>query len=186
MAGTSLDLRKADLRSNVLETPYWITSGEMTKACDDQDAVLFSFPVTTSIAPGYGTTRIIVQEVCLEVVTAFIGGTLACMIGLSSLLTDAVTTAGTTTDVNENAYWEATDGAADIAAVGRHFPTNGSTWVTSRVAGVGTSGASGYVIIPADAAVQAVTAVITSNSTITAGSAYFHMLISVVPSVAAA
>lgn len=183
--GTVLDCRRADLRSNVLETPYWITSGEITHSADDQDAVLFSFPIASSVSPGYGTTTIIVQECCLEVVTAVAGdgATVAATIGKGTLATDAVTTGGDSTDVDVDEYWAATDGAADFAAAGRHFPTHGSDWVTDRILGVG---GAGYIITPADTTVPTVVAYITADAALTAGSCYFHMLILVVPAVAAA
>jgi hypothetical protein len=178
--GTMLDLRRTDLRSNVLTNPYWITSGEITNACDDQDAVLFSFPITGLVSPGYGNTKLIVMECCLEVVTLFAGGTIAFTIGKGSLATDDVTTSGVSTDVDVDEYWEATDGAADIIAAGYHFPTNGSNWVTDRIAGVG---GEGYIITPADTTVPTVVAYLTSSAAITAGSAYFHMLIAEVPTI---
>lgn len=175
---TMLDLRRTDLRSNVLENPYWITSGEMGIGIDDQAAVLFSFPKVGIVAPGYGNSVIIVQEVMLEVNTAFIAATVAATIGKGTIATDDITTAGTVTDTDVDEYWEATDGAADFAAIGNHFPTNGSNWVTDRIAGVG---GAGYIITPADTAVPVVAVYLTSNNPITAGSAYFHMLISRVP-----
>lgn len=178
--GTMLDLRRTDLRSNVLANPYWITSAEITPDADDQDAVLFSFPITKSVSPGYGGTSIIIQELCLEVVTEFEGGTIACIIGKGTIATDIITTGGDSTDVDEDEYWEATDGAADMIAAGLHYPTNGSDWVTDRILGVG---GAGYIITPADTAVPTVVVYLTSSATITAGSAYFHMLICPVPNV---
>lgn len=172
--GTMLDLRRTDLRTNVLENPYWITSAEMTLAIDDQDAVLFSFPVTGIIAPSYGDAPIIIQEMMLEVNTAFIAATVAATIGKGTIATDDITTGGDVTDDDLDEYWEGTDGAADFAAVGEHFPTNGSNWVTDRIAGVG---GEGYIITPADTNVPVVVVYLTSNNPITAGSAFLHMLI---------
>lgn len=179
--GTMLDLRRTDLRTTVLENPYWITSGEMkglNPTVDDQDAVLFSFPITGVVAPGYGNSSIIVQEIVLEVNTAFIAATVAATIGKGTIATDAVTTGGVSTDVDVDEYWEGTDGAADFAATGLHYCTTGSNWVTDRIAGVG---GEGYIITPADTAVPTVVLYLTSNNPITAGSAFLHMMITVVP-----
>jgi len=180
--GNGYDLRRTDLRTNVLENPYWITSAELTKAHDDYDAVLFSFPQATVVASGYGDTLILIHEMVLEVQTAFIGGTLAMVIGNSSLASDVCGSPGSAdvTDIDPNMYWEATDGAADIAAVGFHYPTTASAYLTAKAAGSWGTNAS---IIPHDTTVLAIVATITSNSAITAGSAYMHMLISVVPAV---
>ena len=171
---TMLDLRRTDLRSNVLENPYWITSANMGLSIDDQAAVLFSFPITGNVSPGYGNSPIIIQEIMLEVNTAFIAATVAATIGKGTIATDDITTLGTVTDVDVDEYWGATDGAADFAAIGNHFPTNGSDWVTDRIAGVG---GEGYIITPADTAVPVVAVFLTSNNPITAGSARLHMLI---------
>lgn len=176
--GTMLDLRRTDLRTTVLETPYWITSAEMGIGIDDQDAVLFSFPITANVAPGYGNSVILIQELMLEVNTAFIAATVAATIGKGSIATDDITTAGTHSTVDVDEYWEATDGAADFAATGIHHPVGGSNWVTDRIAGVY---GAGYVITPADSTVPTVATVLTSNNPITAGSAYLHMLITVIP-----
>lgn len=183
--GTMLDLRKTNVRSSVLENPYWISSGEITHDADDDDAVLFGFPITGILSPGYGTTTIIIQEFCLEVVTAIAGSgaTVAATIGKGTIATDDITTAEVCTDIDVDEYWEGTDGAADFAATGRHFPSAGSNWVTDRVAGVG---GAGYIITPADTDVPVVVAYITADAALTAGSAYLHMLISIVPTVAVA
>ena len=176
--GTMLDLRRTDLRTTVLENSYWITSGEMGIAVDDQDAVLFSFPITGIIGPSYGNAPIIIQEMMLEVNTAFIAATVAATIGKGTIATDDITTAGDVTDDDLDEYWEGTDGAADFAATGNHFCAAGSNWVTDRIAGVG---GAGYVITPADSNVPVVVVYLTSDNPITAGSAYLHMMITRVP-----
>lgn len=175
---TMLDLRRTDLRSTVLENSYWISSGELDLSIDDQAAVLFSFPKVGIISPGYGNSVIIVQEMMLEVDVAFIAATVAATIGKGTIATDDITTAGTVTDVDVDEYWEATDGAADFIAIGNHFPTNGSDWVTDRIAGVG---GAGYIITPADTSVPVVAVYLTSDNPITAGSARLHMQITRVP-----
>jgi len=181
--GTMQDARRADLRSNVLETPYWISSGAITYEHDALDVVLFSFPITGIVSPSYGTTTIIVQELCFEVVTKFTDDSTTFTIGKGTIATDDITTGGASTDVDVDEYWVNTDGDADIiATAAMHFPTNSSDWVADRILGVG---GAGYIITPADADVPTVVAY-PAGGTLTAGEAYFHMLITVVPTVAAA
>ena len=43
-----LDLRRADLRGNVLANAYWITSAEINKDADQLAGLLFSFPIGVS------------------------------------------------------------------------------------------------------------------------------------------
>lgn len=178
--GNGIDLRRTDLRTTVLENPYWMTSGELTIACDDKDAVLFSFPITDIVSPGYGNTLILLHELILEVNTAFTGGTLAMVIGNSKLASDVVDGSADVTDMDPNMYWEATDGAADIAATGFHYPTTASAYLTAKAATTWGTNAS---IIPHDTDVLAIVATITSDGTITTGSAYMHAHISVIPAV---
>lgn len=175
---TMRDYRRTDLRTNVLENPYWITSGEMDKDIDDKAAVLFSFPITGIVAPGYGSSVILVHEVMLEVNTAFIAATVAATIGTGTISADDAVNGDTVTDVTVDNYWEATDGAADFISIANHFPVAGSAWVTAKIAGV--YGAA-YIIVAADTNVPVVATYLTSNNPISAGSAYFHMLISRVP-----
>jgi hypothetical protein len=177
--GTILDLRRTDLRTNVLENPYWITSAEITPDCDDQDAVLFSFPITKSISPGYGNNLIFIHQVAFEITTAFAGGTVALDIGQGSLATDAVTTGGTVTDVDPDMYL--LDADITLGTKGWYLPTSGHTtaWLTDIAAKTFTTN---ITITPADATVLAVVAYLTSTDTITAGAARFHMLISELPS----
>jgi len=175
---TILDLRRTDLRTNVLENPYWISSGVMTLACDDKGALLFSFPATASVSPGYGTGGLVLlHDLVLEVNTVFAGGTIAAVIGNYSLLTDAVTTDGVCTEIDPNMYWEATAGAADFIATGFH-PAGASAFVTDKASGLYTTDNS---IIPVDATVICIVATITSNAAITGGAARLHALISVLP-----
>lgn len=177
---TILDLRRTDLRTNVLENPYWITSGELTPACDDKGALLFSFPATKSVAPGYGTGNIVlIHDIFLEVDTIFEGGTIAAVIGNYSLATDAVTTAGVCTEIDPNMYWEATAGAADFIELGWQ-PAGTSAFLTAKAAGTWGSNQS---ILPVDATVLCIVATITSGAPITGGSAYMHALISILPGI---
>ena len=175
---TIVDLRRTDLRTTVLETPYWITSGIMTLACDDKGALLFSFPATPSVSPGYGTGGLVLlHELVLEVNTVFAGGTIAFTLGNYSLATDAVTTDGNCTEIDPNMYWEATAGAADMIATGFH-PAGTGAFLTDKASGAYTTDNS---VIPVDATVICIVGILTSTDTITGGAARLHALISVLP-----
>lgn len=177
---TMLDLRRTDLRSNVLTNPYWITSASIEKEADDKGAGLFSFPITKSVAPGYGNGLILIQQVAVEVVTAFAGGTVALTIGQGSLATDAVTTAGTITDVDADMYCLNAD--LTLGTPGIYMPTTGnaSPWLTDAKVLTFTTD---WTITPVDTTVLTVAAYLTSSGVITAGAARVHLLISEVPAV---
>lgn len=176
---TMLDLRRTDLRTQVLENPFWITSAEMTEACDEKAAVLFSFKKESGISPGYGNSVIIIREMVLEVLETFLGsGSVAAFtLGKGSLATDAQATTHTTVDANE--YFEATQGAAAVINLGVNYPNTSADYVTdweARVHG------EGYVITPADTVIPTVVAYLTNDTaTLTQGRAYLHMLIDRVP-----
>lgn len=173
--GTMLDLRRTDLRSNVLENPYWITSGEINPDCDDQDAVLFSFPITKLVAPGYGAGLILIHQMAVEVITAF-DGTAVLVVGVGSLATDDITTAGTVTDVDVDEYFADGDIAED--AIGWNVPSGGD-YFTLMAAFTQTAYAQ---IVPADTTVLCIEAQLTGG-VITVGAARVHMLISEIPAV---
>ena len=175
--GTMLDLRRTDLRSHVLENPYWITSSIIAPAADDQDAVLFSFPIApgVGVSPGYGNSVILIHQIILEVVTAFAGGTVDMLVGVGSIATDAAVTGDTVTDVDVDEYFATTDHTLGTAAC--YFPTGGD-WLT--IAAANTFAAYGK-IVPADATVLCIEAQLTSTATITAGRGVIHVLISEVP-----
>lgn len=171
--GTVLDLRRTDLRSNVLENPYWITSGEIGPAADDKDAILFSFPITKSVSPGYGNSLILIHQMVFEVVTAF-DGTAVIVVGVGSIATDAVTTGGSITDVDVNEYFEDGDIAED--AIGWNVPSGGD-YFTLMAAFTQTAYAQ---IVPADTTVLCIEAQLTGG-VITVGAGRLHVLISEVP-----
>ena len=173
-----LDLRRFDLRTNVLENPFWITSAEITAACDAKVAGLFSFPISaianTLCEAFYGNTKIIIQEAVLEINTAFSGGTPALIMGTHVL--DLQTTLAYTDSLDPNAFVEAIDGSGVTNSAGLYPLHATSAFNTARVAG---QHAAGYVITPANTAVPCVT--VGLSGTVTAGSAYLHLLIAVVP-----
>jgi len=174
--GTVLDLRRTDLRTGVLANPYWITSADIGIACDDKDAVLFSFPVTKSVSPGYGNNVILIHAMVYQVVTAY-NGTSDILVGVGSLATDDVTTDGSITDVDVDEYFKT--GEITVATPGYYVPATGDVvaiWAA-------TTWANYAKIVPADSTVLCIEAQLTGG-TITTGAGRLHVLISVVPGVA--
>ena len=176
---TMRDLRRTDLRANVLETPYWITSAELTFLSDDDKAVLFSFPVTKLVSPGYGTNLIFIHEVAFEVTDPYVGGTRVLTIGQGSIATDDITTGGTVTDTDAAMYILNAD--ITLGTAGWYLPTSGigSPWLTDMTANTFTTN---ITILPVNGTVLCVTAYLTSDDAITAGAGRVHMLISELPS----
>lgn len=173
-----LDLRRSDLRTNVLENPYWITSAEMVAATVDAKAAgLFDFPISKvagSLCPTfYGNSLIIIHEMVLEVNTIFASGSPALTIGTTTL--DLQTTLAYTAD-DPNMYAESIAGSGLSAAAGLYPLHTDSAYNTDRVAMQHTSD---YTITPANTAVICVTAFYSGG--VATGSSYLHMLISVVP-----
>lgn len=182
---TIIDYRRTDLRTSVLENPYWITSGNITFAADSLCALLFSFPITKSVAPGYGSNLVLIHEMVLQVVTSFTNDSTTFSIGECSLASDAVTTGGVATDGTiagntPDDYMVEADGDADmIAAAAYNFIDTSSAFLTAHAAMTWTSDST---IIPADSTVLCIAGYLTGG-TLTAGSAYVHALISVIPGV---
>ena len=176
-ATTMLDLRRNDLRSNVLENPYWISSGSLEKEADDKAAVLFSFPATPSIAPGYGTSPVYVHMFAFEVVTAYAGGTVSINIGQGTIATDAAVNDDTVTSIDANMWMDTADITEGTA--GHYGPYYGGNWRQDQDRYYWSN--SGR-IVPADSTVVCVVGYLTSSGTITAGAGRFHFLISVIPS----
>lgn len=174
---TILDHRRTDLRTNTLGNPYWLTSGQITKADDDLAALLFSFPITKSVSPGY--RPLFIEQIVFEVEIAFIGGTPSILIASGTLATDAVTTGGVVTEVDADEYMlsdnitEATIGFYPACGAGTD-----SDWMTAKLAG---NAVHPYIIVPADTAVPCIYASLSSGSPITAGSGRLHILIAEMP-----
>ena len=180
------DLRRTDLRTNVLETPYWITSGELTFASDTLAAIFFSFPKTASVySPGYGDSLVLLLDMVLQVKTSFTNDSTTFSIGQGSIATDIITTGGVSTDGTAagntpDDYMVEADGDADIiAAAAFNVPDTSSVYLTAKAAGSHGTIAS---IIPADSTVLCIQGYLTGG-TLIAGSAYLHVLISRIPAV---
>lgn len=173
-----LDLRRTDLRSNVLENPYWITSAEMTADCDAEVALLFDFPITLvagSLCPAcYGNSKIIILEMVLEVNTIFAGGTPALIIGQHTV--DLQTTLAYTDDIDPNCFVETIDGSGASAAAGLYPLHATSAYDTDRLL---MQHSADYVITPTDTSVPGITA--SYSGGVTSGSSVLHVLITRVP-----
>jgi hypothetical protein len=182
MAGTMYDIRRTDLRSNVLENPYWITSGEMDHALsDDQISVFFSFPKVGIVGPSYGSKLILLQAFVVEVTEFFAGGNITFEIGQYSIATDDITTAGATSDALTPVYYPTADGDADIITnTGIYVTDSAANWLTAIAAQTWGTNAS---IIPADATVLCIGGALASDAPITQGKLFLHALISEVPAV---
>jgi len=167
------DVRRTDLRCNVLENPYWITSGlvdaSATAAIDDKYIILFSFPTASQ--------KIWIEQVMVEVTLAFTAGT-TFDIGLCTLATDAVTTAGVGTTVDDDEFIKSADITATSAGVYAPTTSNTSDWLTAKIAG---SYASPYCITGAATTVPAVMMIAANAGTIAAGNCRVHMCINVKP-----
>lgn len=171
--GTVLDLRRTDLRTSVLENPYWITSADIGIACDDQDAVLFSFPVTGLVGPSYGNSLILIHAMFYQVVTAY-NGTSDILVGVGHIATDDVTTSGTIDDEDVDEYFQT--GEITVATPGFYTPGTGDVvalWAA------GTWGEFAQITC-VDTDVKCIEAQLTGG-TITTGAGRLHVLISVVP-----
>lgn len=173
-----LDLRRADLRTNVLENPYWISSKEMNADCDAEVALLFDFPITLvagSLSPiAYGNSKIFILEMVLEVNTIFAGGTPALVIGQHTI--DLQTTLAYTDDIDPDGYVESIAGSGASAAAGLYPLHATSAYNTARLL---MQHAALEVITPTDTSVPGITA--SYSGGVTSGSSVLHMLISRVP-----
>ena len=167
------DIRRADLRTNVLENPFWLTSGvfDVTAgaAPDDKSVLLFSFPTAGQI--------IIVEEVFIQITTNFTAGT-TIDVGLSTLATDDVTVAGVVTDVDQDEFIKAADITATTAGI--YAPTTGNTsdWLAAKAAG--TWAAPRY-LTGAATTVPVVTLECYNAGTVAAGKCRVHMLVTILP-----
>jgi len=158
------DYRRTDLRNYKTDHPFWVTSREVDEAdAEDLAAVLFSFP---------GEQDYMVQAMIVEVTEAAVGGTPTLTVGLGTLLTDDVTTAGDMTIVDIDEYF--TSAVSLPAALGKKLIGASDFATAFAVAG-------GQLITGADAAVPCIAAFIASDTTLTAGKFKVHVLLSKVP-----
>ncbi len=165
-----LDLRRADQRTNVLENPVWITSGIITPDADDAQAVLFSFPINSKF------NYFCLQEICVETIVGFAGGTITFTLGTGSLATNDITTGGVCSVVDADEYM-ASFAVAGMASAGLVFANTGGDFLTAKAAG--TTGVN--MITCADTTVPVIYCALASDAAITAGQARVHILGSYVP-----
>lgn len=167
------DVRRTDQRTNVLDTPFWLTSGIVdataSAAIDDKVVVLFSFPKVSQ--------QIIVQNFCCEVITAFTSGTTG-IVGYYTLATNDVTAGGVATIVGSGNQLEETTNTT-YTTPGFYFPAAAADATQYRIAGTPTTNADW--IVGAATTVYAVCATFANGGTIAAGKCRYHMLISIVP-----
>jgi len=169
MATTAiLDLRQTDERVPVLKSPTWIRSAEITPACDDKAALMFSFPLTKA-------DIVVVHNVMIEVTQAFAGGTIVLNIGSYTLATDAVTTAGDATIVDID-DWIPT-ASITSGTLGWYAPAAGD-WLTAKAAGTLVFP---YIVVCAATTVYTMAATLTSDAAITAGKARVYAEVSYLP-----
>ena len=164
-----LDLRRSDERHSVHANPFWLESALITKDCDDKGAILFSFPAAR------GRKNVIIHEICIQIITAFAGGTITLNIGSHTLATNAITTGGNITIVDVDDYIPT--GSITNGTAGFYHPAAGD-FLTAKAAGTIVAPA---LIVPADTTVWAVTATLASDAAITAGAARVYALTSYLP-----
>ena len=165
-----LDLRRTDLRSNVLANPFWLTSGWITPDADDAQAVLFSFPIASKYS------YFMVHEVGVQTITAFAGGTVAFTLGIGTIPLEVSTTGATVSVVDADEYM-ATLAVAGMGSTGLVFADTSGDFLTAKAAG--TSDVN--MITCADTTVPVIYGALTSDAAITAGKARVLVLGSFIP-----
>jgi len=166
-----LDYRRTDLRTNIFDNPYWISSNIIDASAatvKDKGCVVFSFPATKTI---------FVERILVEVITAFTAGTTATL-GSGTLATDAVTTGGVVTVVDDDEYIFAAD--VTLTTAGLYGPTTANTSDCLTASLTGTFAAPN-IIVGAAATVPAIYYLITNAGAITAGKCRIHMRIDILP-----
>lgn len=167
---TCLDYRRTDLRTNVLENPFWITSGLVFAAeAKGKGALLFSFPASSG--------SILVQEVLVENIAEMTAGT-TIDIGSGTIATNAVTTDEDITIVDADEYIKTADAVLTSNTVWGPTTTNASDWLSVKAAG--TFEAPRF-ILGADVNVPVVYASVANAGTVFSGSFRVHMLITRIP-----
>jgi hypothetical protein len=167
------DCRNSSQRTNVLENPFWISSGVVdasaSAAVDDKVIILFSFPKASQ--------QILVLNFCTQVITAFTAGTTG-VVGYYTLATDLITTGGVAAQVGSVNQLEETTNAT-YTTPGFYFPAAAADATQYRIAGTPTANADW--IVGAATTVYAVCATFANAGTIAAGICRYHMLVSIIP-----
>lgn len=165
---TGLDYRRTDQRTNLMETPFWITSGLINgAAAEDLGAILFSFPKAGEIN--------FIHMVVFEVVVAFTTGT-TIDVGLGTIADDDTPATVTIVDLDE--YIKNSDITVGTPGVYGSLTATTSDWLTAMIAG---SFAAPFVLTGAASTVPVIYASLANSGTIAAGSGRVHVLLSKVP-----
>lgn len=159
-----IDFRRRDERDNIRPNPFWIRSSTMnfggktgfSSIMDDNESVFMSFP-----KGGKGPFPVVIMGVIVEILTAFVGGTVSMGIGNGTIPT-----------------YNSTDGDT-VSVVAAN-----SVMATAVVLPGATGNKMAYpllvpfILIPADAVTPVLYAALTSTGAITAGSLRVNMLVS--------
>ena len=162
-----VDYRRTDQRKNVLENPFWLTSGIVSCAtATAKGALLFSFPTAGQI--------ILVQEVIVQNIVAATGGNTV-DVGSGTIATDAVTTAGNITIVDLDEYFVRSDYVVTAATIMGSTTANTSDWLTAAAAH--TYAAPRFIT----GAATDVPVIYATVGTATAGTFRVHVLVTILP-----
>jgi hypothetical protein len=165
-----IDYRRTDQRTNVLENPYWITSGLINCAAltvKDKGLLLFSFPHAGRV--------VILHDIVVQNVAAITAAT-TLVIGFGTIATDAAVT-------GDNITYSANDGimatGSEVLTIATVWgPAAGSTWVTAAAAAAYSTSRR---LLGAATACPVIFAVMSNAGTITVGSLRIHILVSEIP-----
>jgi hypothetical protein len=166
---TAIDYRRTDVRSHTWLNSWWITSAIMVGAdCEDKGAILFSFPKVK---------KYFVEQVVVQITTAFTAST-TLNIGSGTIATDAITTGGDVTIVDEDEYLLSAD--LTVATIGWYGSTtaNTSDWLAAKILG---SYVAPYTITGAASTTPVIYASWANAGTILAGKARVHVMLTEVP-----
>jgi len=163
------DVRRTDERTNVLGNPFWLSSGlvdaSASAAIDDKYVILFSFPTAGQF--------IFIEQVIVEVILAFTAGT-TFSVGLCSLATNAITTGGKGTTIDDDEFVEAADITATTAGYYHPASATGNDWLTAKIAAVPTAP---YMLTGAATTVPTVMMIAANAGTVAAGKCRVHMFV---------
>jgi len=159
-----IDYRRTDERDHVGPNPFWIRSAKMefggkagfSSIMDDNEAVFMDFPLRDK-----GAFPVLIQGVVVEILTAFIGGTVAMTIGNGTIPTPNSSDGATVSVV----------AATSVMASAVVIPgTIGNKLASPLLVP--------FLLIPANAATPVLYAALTSSGTITAGACRINVLVS--------
>jgi hypothetical protein len=167
---TAIDYRRTDQRTNVLENPYWITSGLVScVAADDKAALLFSFSQAGSVA--------VVLDIWIQNFEVLDTG-VTVNLGIGTLATLGVTTGGVITETDRDYYIK---GASTVLTAGLSWgatTAQSSPWLTANVA---KAWSAARTIVGAATVVPTIYAYTEKTGVIATGTFRVHMLISRIP-----